>query len=97
MRTESTMSKYTTTETTDSIICPDCPNCGDIYHPHWCDNESWSTPTQILLDHCETEEELRNLWVILERAGSVDSYGGAEWHHAVAQLRHNMGIRMEQS
>ena len=70
--------------------CPYYPRCtADLYEPHWCVNDgSWGADAQDELDACTTLAELRREWLPLARAGKVDAIYGAEWHHAVAHLRH---------
>jgi len=79
-----------TTPASTEQCCPMYPRCtGEFYPPHWCDNEgSWSAGTQDKLDDCRTITELAGTWRRLERVGEVDLIYGAEWHHAVAHLRH---------
>jgi hypothetical protein len=56
------------------------------FGPHYCRAWGWSDETQAVLDRATSVEELRASWRELEADGEVDSYGGSEWHHALAHL-----------
>lgn len=57
------------------------------YAPHYCRNDgSWGADAQEKLDNAATVEELRAIWEPLAGEGKTDSFGGSEWHHAVAHL-----------
>lgn len=62
-----------------------------MYRAHWCRNSgSWSEAAQSALDAAGSVAELRAAWEPLEAAARVDGFGGGEYHHALAHLRHKL-------
>lgn len=61
-----------------------------FYDTHWCQSWSWRPEVQASLDAASSVAELQLAWALLEPDGKVDAYGGGEWHHALAHLRHKL-------
>jgi hypothetical protein len=60
-----------------------------FYPTHWCQG-SWSPDVQAALESASSVTELRLAWDLLEQDYRVDTYGGGEWHHALAHLRYKL-------
>lgn len=76
------------TASPDDPVSLACDYTG-MYETHYCEG-AWSRQTQSVLDQARNVRELALFWKPLAHSGHVDSYGGAEWHHALAHLRWNL-------
>jgi hypothetical protein len=66
-----------------------------MYETHYC-AETWDAATVARLDEARSVADLTRIWARLEKAGHVDAYGGAEWHHAVSHLRWHLEQEAQQ-